>query len=94
MFDKETPNIKLLLSFNQNAYVWEEAAQSFLTLYSLDFHVTMIKPAPSLSACSLCFPDTPVIWQNLITKTSHILAVSNFEWSPDTKSTSEPWGKL
>lgn len=53
VFDKETPNIKFLLSFHQNAYVWEEAAQSFLTLCSLDFHVTVIKPAPSLSVLVL-----------------------------------------
>lgn len=66
MFDEESVNIKLLLGFKQYTYVWEEAAQSFLTLCTLDVGVTMIKPVPSLSACSLYY--AVVIWQNLIIK--------------------------
>lgn len=91
-FDKESVNIKFLLSFNQYTYMWEEAAQSFLTLCTLDFDVAMIKPVPSLFACSLCY--AAVVWWNLITKAPCIQAVSSAEWSPDTKSTSGPWGKL
>lgn len=48
----------------------------------------MTEPAPSLSACSLCY--AVVIGQNLITKAPFILAVSSAEWSLDAKATSGP----